>query len=147
MLGMGVMINKLAKDGSLYKAFLDSVGKIITGLSLGDDDALHFEFSDGGKIRLFDDGQLCCETRYMITDDNLANYVGATLLGGEIKSCPDTVGEYGESHEIQFLEISTSNGSFTMASHNEHNGYYGGFYIRSAVDGDEAVENPKVAYG
>ena len=34
-----------------------------------------------------------------------------------------------DCHEVQFLEVKTSKGSFTMSSHNEHNGYYGGFSI------------------
>ena len=40
----------------------------------------------------------------------------------------DVEEEY-ETHEVQFLEIKTSKGIFTMSTHNEHNGYYGGFAI------------------
>jgi hypothetical protein len=37
--------------------------------------------------------------------------------------------ESGDVHEIAFYEFMTSTGSFTLASHNEHNGYYGGTSI------------------
>ena len=42
------------------------------------------------------------------------------------KYTPDDI---GEKHEVQFLEIKTDRGVLTMANHNEHNGWYGGFWI------------------
>ena len=106
-------------------------GKRIKSLSLGDDDALHFEMVDGSKFKFYDDGQSCCESRYMRTDDTLSDFVGATFTGAEVKDAPSVKDDdYGE-HEVQFLEIQTDRGVFTMASHNEHNGYYGGFLIRA----------------
>ena len=131
--GIGVMIGYLASNADSVKAFNGAIGKTITALTLGEDDALHFTFEDGSKIKLFDDGQSCCENRYMRTDDNLADYVGAQLLDAEIKEAPSVKYEYGE-HEVQFLEVRTSKGCFTMASHNKHNGYYGGFLIRAATE-------------
>jgi hypothetical protein len=108
---------------------MKSLGKIIDSVRLGEDDALHFEFLDCDTLKISDDGQSCCERRYMTTDDNLQDYVGATFLGIELKEAPDIEDEYGE-HEVLFLEIKTSKGCFTMATHNEHNGYYSGFSIR-----------------
>ncbi len=133
-LGMGVMIKMLGGNTESAAAFSGSLGKTITDVSLGDDDALHFEFSDGTKMCLFDDGQSCCESRYMRTDDDLSQFIGSQLLDAEIKDAPNVEDEYGESHEVQFLEVKTSTGSFTMASHNEHNGYYGGFAIRAETE-------------
>ena len=69
----------------------------------------------------------------MRTDDNLEDFVGAKLLGAEIKEAPNEPDKDGE-HEVEFLEVQTDRGVFTMASHNEHNGYYGGFSIRAAKD-------------
>jgi hypothetical protein len=132
-LGMGVLINALGGGTDSAEAFSGSMGKIIAALSLGDDDALHFEFSDGTKMRLFDDGQSCCESRYMRTDDDLTYFIGAQLLDAEVKDAPNMPDEWGD-HEVQFLEVKTSKGCFTMASHNEHNGYYGGFAIRAALE-------------
>jgi len=116
-------------------AFNGAVGKTIAGLTLSTDNALHFVFDDGSKMRLFDDRQSCCESRYMRTDDNLAEFVGAKLLGAEIKEAPPMKvdDDYGE-HEVEFLELKTDRGVFTMANHNEHNGSYGGFLISAAVE-------------
>jgi hypothetical protein len=88
---------------------------------------------DGTKIGFTDNGQDCCEVRYMSTDDDLSYHVGATLLGFEIKNAPNLEDESGE-HEVQFLEIKTSKGVISCANHNEHNGYYGGFYVQCAAE-------------
>lgn len=132
-LGFGVMIGLLGGNVDSVEAFQGAIGKKIAGLSLGEDDALHFVFEDSSKIKLYDDGQSCCESRYMHTDDDLSHFVGANLLGAEVRDAPNEPDEYGE-HEVQFLIVNTSIGSFTMASHNEHNGYYGGFLIKAAVE-------------
>lgn len=132
-LGMGVMLRALGGNAESVASFTGAVGKTIAALRLGDDDALHFEFSDGSKMKLSDEGQSCCENRYMRTDDDLGYYVGAKLLGAEVKEAPNEPDEYGE-HEVQFLDVRTDRGVFTMASHNEHNGYYGGFWIVAAVE-------------
>ena len=132
--GFGVMLGYMAGNENSAAAVTSAISKKITGLTLGDDDALHFVFEDGLKIKIEDTGQSCCESRYMRTDDNLADFIGAVLLGGELKDAPSTVDEWGTEHEVQFLEIKTSKGVFTMASHNEHNGYYGGFCIRASVE-------------
>ena len=126
--GLGVMIKQLFGTEEGVEIFNKSIGKTITALS-SNEDALYITFEDGKRISLFDDGQSCCEHRYMRTDDDLDYYVGSKLLGGEIKDAPSVEAEYDE-HEVQFLEIITDKGSFTMSNHNEHNGYYGGFWIK-----------------
>lgn len=132
-LGLGVMIGLLAGNEESVRAYKSSLGKTITALSLGEDDALHFTFDDGTKMKLYDDGQSCCERRYMMTDDKLSDFVGAKFLGAEIKEAPD-VKDDGEVHEVQFLDVKTDKGVFQMATHNEHNGYYGGFLVRAAFE-------------
>lgn len=106
------------------------VGKVIESVVLGNDDTLHFVFVDGSKMKVFDDGQSCCEHRYMMTDDDLSLFVGDKLVDIEVRDAPDMEDEWGNCHEVQFLEIKTNRGYFTMTTHNEHNGYYGGFYVR-----------------
>nr|WP_152613166.1 hypothetical protein [Inquilinus limosus] len=64
----------------------------------------------------------------MTCDDDLKPIIGATLLGWEIRDVTYDGDDY-DVHEIQFLVVNTSQGSFTVANHNEHNGYYGGFSI------------------
>ena len=146
--GFGVMLGMLGGNADSVAAFTGAIGKTISALRLGDDDALHFEFNDGSKLKLSDEGQSCCERRYMRTDDNLTEYVGAKLLGAEIKEAPDVNDQDAEikeapdvndqdgwgDHEVQFLEVQTDRGVFTMASHNEHNGYYGGFLIQASLE-------------
>lgn len=131
-LGSGVMIGMLAGNEKSVEAFTGALNKKISALELKDDE-LRFTFEDGTKIKLFDDGQSCCEHRYMTTDDDLKYFVGATLMGAEVADAPNQPDEYGGEHEVAFLKVTTSKGVFTMESHNEHNGYYGGFLIRAAV--------------
>lgn len=130
-LGFGVMVGRLF-GGDRGAPVREALGKAIASVKL-EEDALHFVMDDGTKFRLYDDGQSCCENRYMRTDDDLATFAGAKLTGVEIKEAPSVSAEY-EEHEIEFLEIQTDRGVFTMASHNEHNGYYGGFHIVSATE-------------
>lgn len=126
-LGLGVMLRLLGDDGSTARNFQAAVGKTITEVKM-ENDNLYLNFSDHSGIVLYDDGQSCCESRYMTTDDKLEDFVGATLVGGEIREAPDVVDDYAY-HEVQFLLITTSKGVFTLETHNEHNGYYGGFAI------------------
>lgn len=87
---------------------------------------------NGWTLILADDYQQCCEKRYITTDDNISDMVGGVLSGVVIKDAPPLVNEDIDVHEIRFLEVSTTNkGVFTFASHNEHNGYYGGFDIKA----------------
>lgn len=106
------------------------VGKIIAGIEL-QDDCLSISFADGTGVCLFDDGQDCCERRYMHTDDCLSEVVGGQLYAIEIRDAPDEGGGdgYDEVHEVQFLVVKTSKGECVVCTHNEHNGYYGGFRI------------------
>jgi hypothetical protein len=93
------------------------------------DNDLTLSFSDGSKLRLFDDGQSCCESRYMRTDDDLSKFEGAKLLGFELADAPSIKDNEYEDHDVQFLNTKTSLGVFTCSNHVEHNGYYGGFSI------------------
>ena len=122
--GMGVMLHELSSNDNariLNRAF----GQKIVSVELKDD-ALHFCMEDGYRFKLFDDGQSCCETRYMHTDDRLSDFVGAELRDAEIRTGTETEEDY-ETKESQFLIVFTSLGEFTMVNYNEHNGWYGGF--------------------
>ena len=120
----------------LARALQLTNNKIITALSLdpekGDGGALVFTFKDGTKLEIADDARSCCENRYMHTDDDLPYFVGATLIDMAVLYGPD-IETYLEVHEVAFLHVSTSKGHFVMNTHNEHNGYYGGFMLRAAV--------------
>lgn len=92
------------------------------------DDALLFTFTDDTCMKLSDGGQDCCEHRWMHTDDNLSDFIGAILQGADVRE-GSTTHENGKPKESQFLIVSTSKGQFTVVNYNKHNGYYGGFSV------------------
>lgn len=126
--GIGVMLSYLASNEDSVNAFQSAKGKEISLAELAND-MLTLKFTDGTAIAFYDDGQSCCEHRYMVCDDDLPSFTGATLEGAELADAPD-VEDGGEVHEVQFLRVSTSKGVIVVSNHNEHNGYYGGFSIK-----------------
>ncbi len=94
---------------------------------------LKMTFVDGTAL-LFEDRGQCCEERWMHTDDDLSTFAGATYYGYEVAAVPDPPDpldrDICEVHEMQFLNIRTSRGVLTIETHNEHNGWYGGFDLR-----------------
>ncbi len=130
-LGMGVMLGILGGNEETVTSIQTSLNKTIEKVEL-DGDNLVISFTDNTTLEIWDGGQSCCESRYMTTDDDLSDFSGATLLDMELKSS-----EYKDDgwdvHEIQFLDVKTSEGVFTMVNHNEHNGYYGGFWIQAKL--------------
>ena len=129
MLGLGVMLQSLGSNKKTLDAIKSSLGKEIKILKLEDNDLI-FMFKDGSSLTIWDDGQSCCEDRYMSTDDDLTEYIESKLLALELKEAPN-IENGGEEHEVQFLDVLTSKGIFTISNHNEHNGYYSGFYIKA----------------
>jgi hypothetical protein len=104
-------------------------GRRITKAALVEGDSpngIILQFEDGVTIRVWDDGQSCCESRYTSTDDDLSKIIGGTLRRIEVKEAPPVADQYGE-HEQLFVEIGTDECFVTLVTHNEHNGYYGGF--------------------
>lgn len=91
-----------------------------------DEKRLRLKFSDGTVIKLWDNGQSCCEDRYITCDDDVADLIGGNLIKIAVK-------DYGEEeeeaniHEWVFIEVATDKAFISMTTHNEHNGYYGGF--------------------
>ena len=134
------MMGIIGGNRKTVEAIKQSLGKNITVLELVDDN-LVLTFEDSSKLKIWDDGQSCCEDRYMRTDDNLSDYVGGQLLDIELRNAPNIVqeDEY-EVHEVRFLAVKTSKGQFVMSNHNEHNGYYSGFNIEANI---EAAVSPK----
>lgn len=127
-LGLG-----LSRNEETVPAIKSSLNKKITDLRLVDD-ILKFTFEDNGCLHVWDGGQDCCEHRYMTTDDDLRDYIGAVFTNIEIRDVEVKEDMFGV-HEIQFLLIATSKGVFTIETHNEHNGNYGGFWIVAEVVG------------
>lgn len=130
-LGMMVMLNMLSGNAETVDKVKSAIGKKIESVILDEENnRLKFIFTDGTTLNIWDDGQSCCEDRYMRTDDDLTEYASAILLDFELKDASAIEDDYGV-HEVQFLDVKTDKGVFQIANHNEHNGYYGGFSIRA----------------
>lgn len=110
------------------------IGKTIADVVI-DEHELTISMYDGSTIVFCDEGQQCCETRFMSCDDDLPYFSGAVYLGSEINDVagPGGPGSGEIDHDIAFLVIHTSKGDFTVQNHNDHNGYYGGFDIEATV--------------
>jgi len=130
-MGIGAMLHYLSggSENSAEKYY----GKKIKDAKI-DDNRLRLTFEDGVSIDVWDDGQSCCESRYMSTDDDLRALIGDTLTRIEAKQGPEIEHDY-EVHEQAFVEIGTDKGFVTIVNHNEHNGYYGGFGLTITENG------------
>ena len=131
--GIGVLISMLGGHADSVAAYKAALKKKITHVELdkaANDGSgeLRFVFEDGVRLALYDGGQSCCESRYMTTDDDLSVHIGGKLKAVEIRAAPNVPSE--EDHEVQFLVVKSTKGHSTVETHNEHNGYYGGFAIR-----------------
>lgn len=133
-LGLGVLINNLfGSNESTVNAIKESLNKKITDLKLDKEkNKFVITFEGGDVLTLRDDGQSCCESRYMTCDDDLPYFIGAKFLSIDEKDGGEFEHEY-DTHEIRFIEIKTDKGSFQLVNHNEHNGYYGGFYLTAKL--------------
>lgn len=89
---------------------------------------LSLTLDDDKTIYVWDDGQDCCEHRYMTTDDDVQSLVGNILIRIEAKDAACSA-ERWDVHEQVFVEIGTDKGFITIVNHNEHNGFYGGFSL------------------
>jgi hypothetical protein len=79
-------------------------------------------------LAVSNEASYCCEHRYMSCDD-LSHFSGAVLTSIETREVmQDDEDGYG-NHDLAFLIVTRSLGTFTCCSHNEHNGYYGGFEL------------------
>lgn len=109
------------------------IGMVIKFLSLTDD-CFRIGFNGNVYLAIWDNsGQQCCEARYMTTDDNLKDYIGATFLGVNVKPVEEETKLWGDIHEMIFVDICTSKGNISVCTHNEHNGWYGGLSVRAEL--------------
>jgi hypothetical protein len=136
-LGLGVMIQMLGGNEETIEVLRAALDQPIRNVELKNDadgdNSLHITLGD--KVLVIKDaGQSCCEHRYMTTDDDLLYYAGSTLIDVDIAEAPSIEDKYGDPHDQQFLNIQTSKGTFTMVTHVEHNGYYGGFWLQARFE-------------
>ena len=130
LFGLDAVRARLKHSGTFKQAMPECLGATIKRIAICDNDTLDIEFEDGSTLRLEDQAQSCCEYRYFHTDDDLTYHVGAKLLDAELRVMDDQ-DTNGGCREALALLITTSKGTFTVVAYNEHNGYYGGFDLRS----------------
>lgn len=112
-----------------------ALGETITSAALAQNDTtLVLEFRTFSlQVHNYNPDSGCDTTRYITLDgEDISYYVGAIFFGLQIKPAGRTSvprGEYGGYEETEFLDVHTSKGVFTVACHNDHNGYYGGFNL------------------
>ncbi len=119
------------QNGLLPKRTLTQVA-----FEMNDEDAtaLVFTFDNGWSLVLSDDGQNCCEHRFMSSDDDLESLVGSQLVSISLREVTETLdGKWESCHEQAFVVIQTTKASMTLVTHNEHNGYYGGFGLQMKI--------------
>ena len=105
------------------------VGKTIVDVDFNED-GLFLLFEYGIKVHIYDNGQSCCEHRYIVCDDDVSSLIGQKFKGIEEKECSDISQEDDyDVHDIMFVEVQTFSNSIALVTHNEHNGYYGGFIL------------------
>lgn len=92
------------------------------------EDCLIINFTNGSSIQISDEGQTCCEYRYMSTDDNPKDLIGGQFISAEIDRYNNFEDDWGENEQA-FLRVASTKGAITVVTHNRHNGYYGGFCI------------------
>lgn len=139
-LGFGV-INKLFGDGNKTALSLQAaLGHTISGVVLQGDELILVGLNNGQTLRITDEGQSCCERRYITTDADLPSYIGRKIVDFQLRSTTavedagfDNDDGYEDCHEMQVLVIVTDEGNIDFVTHNEHNGYYGGFSISASI--------------
>lgn len=131
--GIGVLLHYFGGGSNHDPA--EYYGRTITDAEIVDN-RLRMVLDGEKTIEIWDDGQSCCEHRYMSTDDDVKLLVGGKLRLIEAKDGPTEDGEYGDVHEQVFVEVATDKGFITIANHNEHNGYYGGFGLTITEEGE-----------
>jgi len=147
-MGMGALMGLMRGNEDSVKTWKRAEGKKIKALRLDpasnkENGALVFTMEDGYQFEIIDNGQTCCESRYMTTDDDLSAHEGATLLDAEVREGNESEDEHYEVHEIDFLVVTTSAGQFAVETHNEHNGYYGGFDVRCRTMEQASTEDAR----
>lgn len=127
------MIRMLSDNSESVDAVKASVGKQIKAACIRDEENLVLEFEDGTRLTITDDGQSCCENRFMTSDDDFADIIGAELIDFELLDGPEVDDNKYDIEEVQFLHVKTSKGTVTIENHNQHNGYYGGFALTASL--------------
>lgn len=95
---------------------------------------------DGSAVQLLisNESQCCEQWGYLMSNDNLAEFIGAELLN--VKTVDHQVSGDGDPYRnTVFVNIETSRGTLQFTAYNEHNGYYG--HAVRVTWGDKTIES------
>lgn len=139
------MLFNIDGDGIFFTELTQEIKQLLLVINDRDsfeEDFLRISLQDGTTLAVFDAQRSCCESRYIECDDTLKEFEGSIFKGIEHrKLAVEEPNVYADTHEIDFVLIHTSNGVITLRTHNEHNGYYGGFCLR--VEKETPAEKSK----
>src|SRR5688572_26528754 len=76
-MGVGALVHMLG-GGSRHNAS-EFYGRTVIAAGLSDE-RLSLTLEDGEIIQIWDDGQSCCESRYITCDDDLSKIIGGKLV-------------------------------------------------------------------
>lgn len=119
------------EDGNGVEELKASLGKTIYKIKLNNN-VVSLTLDDGSQFEFWDNGQNCCEERYLDTFDDIERIEGQKLVGVQVLNAgtpPEHDKQEVECHEISFLEFKTDKDVISFSSHNLHNGYYGGISL------------------
>ena len=113
------------------------IGKTITNIKKVHSDELHFEFNDGGSLKMFHE-QDCCEEVYI--EDIIGDLEGlynSPITMFEQTSKYGTVKSWGDTATWTFYKIATVKGYVTLRWLGTSNGYYSEKVNFEYFDGEE----------
>lgn len=96
-------------------------GKTIESITFSQTSADRYEnkmvitFDNGDALAVYDDGQQCCERRYMVANEDMSFYPGAEFYDLDVRDAVISTLSDGDILELQFMIVSTSFGSFTAS--------------------------------
>lgn len=120
----------LEVNEATLKAIGSCLGKTIKLIQV--EPNLTIYFTDDVMLTMWDDNWQCCEKRWLHSDDNPADLVGATLMDIQME---EGVDDEGEVHivESQFIRILTDKAPFVVTAYNQHTGAYAGIVVKAKV--------------
>lgn len=127
--------NEMSDLESMDKHWLTGwslIGFPITDIELDKErNVLLIEIAGVRTFAISDEGQSCCESRYITCDDDPKSIIGGVLQRIDVSESQDIrKKDAWNDHEAIFVRIETDKGFITITTHNEHNGYYGGFSLK-----------------
>jgi hypothetical protein len=126
----------LSVDQETLKTIGSCLGKVIEKVMLAYDhesrESIIIIFTDGTALNLFDDGQQCCEKRWLASDDKSEDVAGGVLMDVQMEEGVDDEGSE-DILQSQFIRIITDKAPYVVTAYNKHNGSYDGITVKAEI--------------